>query len=123
MGEGSAKGSLLYTDEAGCEFNADAELCVRRCVGAVLAVMAVILESRNQSGAPSISSMSEAKGSRTTRGVAAGCGGLGPRFCSSIVSGFEMRRFLGVSGVGSAKGLVPTLLLRVGSSAIPMNGD
>lgn len=82
-----------------------------------------MLESRNQFGAPSISSMRDAKGSRATRGVAAGCGGLGPRGCSSSVSGFEMRKFLGVSGAGSAKGSFPILLLRNGSSLIPMNGD
>jgi len=50
-GEGSAKGSLLYTDDAGWEFNADAELCVRRWFETELAVQ---FESRTQSGAPSI---------------------------------------------------------------------
>jgi hypothetical protein len=123
MDDESAKGSLLYTEEGEWGFRTDAVLCVRRWFEVVLAVMAVILESRNQSGAPSISSMSDAKGSRATRGVAAGCGGLGPRGCFSIVSGFEMRRFLGVSGAGSAKGSFPILLLRTGSSVIPMNGD
>lgn len=29
-GEGSAKGSLLYTDDVGWELRADAVLCVRR---------------------------------------------------------------------------------------------
>lgn len=126
MDDGSAKGSLLYTEEGECGCRVDALLCVRRWFGVVLAVMAVIaviLESRNQSGAPSISSMSDAKGSRATPGVATGCGGLGPPDCFSIVSGFEMRRFLGVSGVGSTKGSFPILLLRTGSSVIPMNGD
>ena len=124
IGPRSANGSRLYTDEGGCDANADAVLCVRRWFEAVLDVMAVMLESRNQSGAPSISSIRDAKGSRATRGVAAGCGGLGTRGCSSTVSGFEMRRFLGVSGPGSAKGSFPMLLLlRIGSSAMPMNGD
>lgn len=67
--EGSAKGSLLYTEEGGWELSADAELCVRRWFEAELIVQ---FESRSQSGAPSIWSMSDAKGSRATRGVAAG---------------------------------------------------
>lgn len=119
IGGGSTKGLLLYTDEEGFDGRAEAVLCVRRWFEAEPAVM---LESRSQLGAPSISSMREAKGSRATRGVAAGCGGLGPLICSSTASGFEIRSFLGVSSPGSAKGLLPTLLLRTGSSKIPMNG-
>ena|SRR5690242_3795941 len=67
--------------------------------------------------------MSDAKGSRVTRGVAAGCGGLSPRLCSSIVSGLEMWRLLGELGDGSAKGSLPTWLFRADSSVIPMNHD
>ncbi len=120
-GVGSAKGSLLYTDDGGWDFSAEAALNVRRWFEAVLAVK---FESRNQSGAPSISSISDAKGSRATRGMAVGCGGIGPLGWSPAVSGFDMRRFLGVLGVGSAKGSVPMLLLlKAGSSAIPVNVD
>ena len=78
IGEGSAKGSMLYMDDGGCDGRTDTELCVRRWFEAEAAVM---FESRSQSGAPSISSMSDAKGSRATRGVAVGCGGLGPGIC------------------------------------------
>lgn len=107
-------------DEGGCDCKAEAELCVRWWFDTELAVM---FESRNQLGAPSISSIRDAKGSRAMRGVAVGCGKLGPPGRSSIVSGFEMRRFLGLSCAGSAKGLLPMLVLRTGSSEMPMNGD
>lgn len=101
MAEASAKGLLLYTEDGGCTLSAGAVLCVRRWFDIELAVVA---ESRNQSGAPSIWSMRDAKGSRATIGAAVGCGGLGLLGCSSIVSGFDIRRILGVCGVGSAKG-------------------
>lgn len=39
-----------------------------------------------------------------------------------MVPGFEMRRTLGGSGDGSAKGSLPMLLLLVDSSVMPING-
>lgn len=103
---GSEKGLLLYTDEVGCDCSGKAVLCVRLWFEVELVVM---LESLNRLDAPSISSISEANGPRATKGITAGCGGVGPRDCSSVVSGLAICRYRGGSGVGSAKGSIPTL--------------